>query len=171
MPGSREAGGDAARIVLGRITGPFGVKGWVRIASFTDPPEQILQFRVWRIGDGRELRPGEGRRHGRTVVARLEGVDDRNSAEALAATDIWVDRRELPALGEGEHYRADLIGLDVVNLRGERLGSVDHFLDLPANAVMVVTGERERWIPVGKGQTFRVDRALGRITVDWDADF
>jgi 16S rRNA processing protein RimM len=168
---SREAGTRDARIVLGRIAGPFGTRGWVRIVSFTDPPEQILEFPRWRIGEGQELRIAEGRRHGKSVVARLEGIDDRNAAAALAQPDVWIERGELPELGEGEHYRADLIGLEVVNLDGVPLGRVDRFLDMPANAVMVVVGEREHWLPVGKGQLLRVDRGRGLITVDWDAAF
>ena len=73
------------------------------------------------------------------------------------APELWVERRELPALAAGEFYRADLVGFEVVNLAGRTLGRVDHFLDLPANAVMVVSGERDRWVPVGGQQLFRVD--------------
>jgi 16S rRNA processing protein RimM len=98
-------------------------------------------------------------------------VDDRDAAIALGKPELWVEREALPALKQGEHYRADLVGLEVVNLAGELLGRVDHFVDLPANAVMVVVGERERWLPVGAGQMLKVDAARGRITVDWDAEF
>ncbi|HEX9707678.1 MAG TPA: ribosome maturation factor RimM [Steroidobacteraceae bacterium] len=163
------------RVVLGRIAGPFGVRGWVKIASFTDPPEQILDFPLWRAdrpdGGTCELRHAEGRRHGKGLVVRLEGIEDRDAALALAKPELWIERRELPALKEGEHYRADLIGLEVVNLQGERLGRVDHFLDMPAGAVMVVVGERERWLPTGRDRLVGVDVEGGRITVDWDAEF
>ena len=165
------SGTDSERIVLGRIAGPYGLRGWVKINSFTDPPEQILDYPRWRAGDSRELRHPEGRRHGKGVVARLEGVEDRDAAAALGKPELWIERRELPALGEGQHYRSDLTGFEVTNLQGVRLGRVDHFLDLPANAVMVVIGEREHWVPVGKGQLLRVDRERGRITVDWDPEF
>ncbi len=162
------------RVVLGRITGPFGVRGWIKVVSYTDPPEQILDYARWRADSpgkaSRELRPAEGRRHGKGLVAKLEGIDDRDSAIALAKLELWVDRQELPALKDGEHYRADLIGLEVVNLAGVLLGRVDHFLDMPASPVMVVIGERERWLPAGPG-LLRVDRKRGRITVDWDAEF
>jgi 16S rRNA processing protein RimM len=151
------------------------VRGWVKVASFTEPPEQILGYPCWRAdGPGeasRELRPAEGRAHGKGFVVRLQGVDDRDAAIALGKPELWVERQELPALMAGEFYRADLVGFEVVNLAGERLGRVDHFLDLPANAVMVVAGERERWLPVGPGQLLRVDAAQRRITVDWDAEF
>ena len=162
------------RIVLGRITGPFGVRGWIKIVSYTEPPEQILDYPRWRADlpgqASRELRHVEGRRHGKGMVAKLEGIDDRDAAIALAKPELWVDRQELPALKEGEYYQADLIGLEVVNLAGELLGRVDHFLDMPASPVMVVVGERERWLPAGPG-SLRIDRNRGRITVDWDAEF
>ena len=161
--------------MLGRITGPFGVRGWLKVASFTDPPAQILDFPRWRTNapgePPRELKPAEGRAHGKGFVVRLEGVDDRNAAIALGKPELWVERDELPALAAGEHYRADLVGFEVVNLAGVSLGRLDHFVDLPANPVMVVIGERERWLPVGPGRLLRVDRKRRRITVDWDAEF
>lgn len=163
------------RIVLGRVTGPFGVRGWVKVASFTEPREQILEYAHWRAesadGATRELRPLEGRAHGKGLVVRLEGIDDRTAAVALGRPELWVERAELPALPPGEHYRADLVGFEVVNLQGVRLGRVEGFLDLPANPVMIVAGDRERWLPVGPGQMLKVDAAEGRITVDWDAEF
>ena len=163
------------RVVLGRVTGPFGVRGWLKVASYTEPREQILDYPRWRAdlpdGSSRELQPAEGRVHGKGLVVRLAGVDDRDAAIALGRPELWIERGELPALKEGEYYRADLVGFEVVNLAGVQLGRVDRFLDLPANPVMVVTGERERWLPVGPGQLLRVDRDRGRITVDWDAEF
>ena len=172
---SQHAGRKQDRVVLGRITGAFGIRGWVKVASFTDPPEQILDYAVWRVdlpgGGNGELRAAEGRRQGKGLAVRIEGIEDRNGAEALGRPELWVERRELPALASGEYYRADLIGFEVVNLAGRVLGRVDHFLDLPANAVMVVSGERDRWVPVGGRQLFRVDAGERRITVDWDAEF
>jgi 16S rRNA processing protein RimM len=161
--------------VLGRVTGPFGVRGWVKVASYTEPHEQILAYPRWRAdrpdGTHCELRPAEGRVHGKGLVVRLEGIGDRDAAIALGKPELWVERDELPALAPGEHYQADLVGFEVTNLQGVHLGRVDYFLDLPANPVMVVVGERERWLPVGPGQLLRVDTAGRRITVDWDAEF
>jgi 16S rRNA processing protein RimM len=172
---ARDAGGGQSRIVLGRITGPFGVRGQVKVISYTDPPEQILEYLVWRAdlpgAAGRELRHHEGRRHGKGLVVRIDGITDRSAANALARPELWIERREMPALKDGEYYRADLVGLEVVNLEGQRLGRVDRFLDLPANPVMVVVGEREHWLPLGPHQLLRVDLERGRITVDWDAGF
>lgn len=161
--------------MLGRIIGPFGVRGWLKVMSFTDPLEQILDYPSWRVdlprAVRRELRPLESRRHGKGLVVRFEGIDDRDAAIALGRLDVWVERRELPALKKGEFYRADLAGFEVVNLQGQALGRVDHFLDMPANTVMVTVGEREHWLPLGPDQVFRVDLEHGRITVDWDPEF
>ena len=161
--------------MLGRIIGPFGVRGWLKVMSFTDPLEQILDYPSWRVdlprAVRRELRPLESRRHGKGLVVRFEGIDDRDAAIALGRLDVWVERRELPALKKGEFYRADLAGFEVVNLQGQALGRVDHFLDMPANTVMVTVGEREHWLPLGADQVFRVDLEHGRITVDWDPEF
>lgn len=171
---SRAAQGDS-RIALGRITGPFGVRGWIKIASYTEPPEQMLAFPVWRAdlpgGGQQDLTHLEGRRHGKGLVARLTGVEDRDQALALARQELWIERRELPALKDGEYYQADLVGLEVVNLKGHVLGRVDHFLDTGANAVMVVIGEREHWLPMVAPHLRRVELDRGSITVDWDPDF
>ncbi|MDH4259110.1 MAG: ribosome maturation factor RimM [Gammaproteobacteria bacterium] len=172
---SRATGPADGRIDLGRITGPFGVRGWVKIMSYTVPPEQILAFPVWRAdlpgGGHRDLTHFEGRRHGKGLVARLKGIDDRDQAAALARQELWIERHELPALKEGEYYQADLVGLEVVNLEGHVLGRVDRFLDTGANAVMVVIGEREHWLPMVSRHVPNVDLGRRRITVDWDPDF
>ena len=172
---SQAAGSGDSRIALGRITGSFGVRGWVKVLSYTEPPEQILEFPIWRLdlpeGGYRNLTHLEGRRHGKGLVARLEGIEDRDQAIALARQELWIERRELPALKGGEHYQADLVGLEVVNLEGHVLGRVDHFLETGANAVMVVIGAKEHWLPMVPRHVRRVDLGQRRITVDWDPDF
>ncbi|MGB5131653.1 MAG: ribosome maturation factor RimM [Steroidobacteraceae bacterium] len=172
---SQATGQGDSRIALGRITGSFGVRGWVKIQSYTEPPEQMLEFPVWRAdlpgGGHRDLTHLEGRRHGKGLVVRLSGVEDRDQAIALARQELWIERRELPALRDGEHYQADLVGLEVVNLEGRVLGRVDHFLETGANAVMVVIGAREHWLPMVPRHVQRVDLGQRRITVDWDPDF
>ena len=174
-PPSQATGQGDSRIALGQITGSFGVQGWVKVRSYTEPPEQILDFPVWRAdlpgGGHRELTHFEGRRHGKGLVVRLSGVADRDQAIALARLELWIERRELPALKDGEHYQADLVGLEVVNLEGHVLGRVDYFLETGANAVMVVIGEKEHWLPMVPRHVQRVDLGQRRITVDWDPDF
>jgi 16S rRNA processing protein RimM len=151
------------------------VKGWVKVRSYTEPAEGILQYREWRIGSPRggvrTVRPVEGRRHGKLVVARIEGVVDREAAAALTHSEVSVLRSELPAAGDGQYYLADLVGCDVVTTGGHPLGRLDHFVETPANPVMVVVGEREHWLPLVPGHVKGVDLGARRIVVDWDPDF
>lgn len=162
-------------VTLGHIAGAFGIKGWVKVKSYTEPGEGILRYRQWHVnvpGAGpRVLRPLEGRRHGQLVVARLEGVNDRDAAAALSHCEVCVPREELPPAGPGQYYWADLVGLEVVTTQGEPLGRLDHIVETPGNPVMVVAGDRERWLPLVPRHLKSVDLGAGRIVVDWDPDF
>lgn len=168
----RPADTSRERIVLGRITGVFGIKGWLKIRSYTDPVEAILNYGDWQL-DQRTARRAvtvrEGRRHGKQVVVHLESFDDRDAAAGLVGAEITVRRESLPPLAPREFYRADLIGLAVRDAKGELLGRVDHFVDAPAHPLMVVRGERELWLPVTPQHLRRVDLAKGEIHVDWRA--
>jgi 16S rRNA processing protein RimM len=160
-------------VVLGRIAGVYGVKGWVKVVSETDPPANILGYAPWRLSQGDrqwevEL---EGRPHGKGVIAHLRGCDDRDQAARLVGATIAVDRERLPPAAEGEYYWTDLEGLRVRNLQGIELGCVDHLFETGANDVMVVRGERERLLPFIDSVILRVDLPGGLISVDWDADF
>jgi 16S rRNA processing protein RimM len=163
-------------IELGRVGAPFGIKGWVHIESHTDPPQGLLGYRQWvlRLANGERLARSvlEGRQHAEGLVAHLEGVDDRGGAAALTGAVIEVDRAELPRLPEREYYRADLLGLQVRNLDGTELGTVSHFVEAPAGAVMVAreAGGREHWVPAAPPHLRRVDLTAGEILVDWPAE-
>ena len=163
-------------IELGRIGAPFGIKGWLHVESHTDPAERLLRYPQWalRLASGERLtrRVAEGRRHAEGLVAHLEGVDDRGAAAALTGAVIEVDRAVLPRLAEREYYRADLSSLRVRNLEGAELGTVSHFVDAPAGALMVTreAGGREHWVPAAPPQLRRVDLAAGEILVDWPAE-
>ena len=163
-------------IELGRVGAPFGIKGWVHIESHTDPPQGLLGYRQWvlRLANGERLARCvlEGRQHAEGLVAHLEGVDDRGGAAALTGAVIEVDRAVLPRLPEREYYRADLLGLRVRNLQGAELGTVSHFVEAPAGAVMVAreAGGREHWVPAALPHLRRVDLTAGEILVDWPAE-
>ena len=165
------AGSAARRVVLGRITGVFGIKGWVKVQSFTDPAESILNFREWQLEQRtarRAVEVREGRRHGTQVVAHLASFDDRDAAATLVGAEISVARESLPTLASREYYQADLIGLSVRDMAGGVLGRIDHFVDAPAHAVMVVVGGgRELWVPAIPPYLRRVDLAQGEVLVDW----
>lgn len=173
--------GSEQILKVGRLLAAFGIKGWVKVHSDTDPRENILQYRpwyLWRNNQWQAVEVVEGHAHGKGLVVRLRGVDDRNAAEMLGGIDIGVAEQNLPVLSEGEFYWRDLIGLQVVNVEGQLLGVVDHLLETGANDVMVVKpcsgsvdGE-QRLLPWVLGQVVqRVDKDTKRITVDWGADF
>ncbi len=107
---------------------------------------------------------------GRALRVELEGIDDRDAASRLCGCDILIERAELPAAGAQEYYREDLVGCTVRNLEGTVLGTVQHFLDTPAGAVMIVRGEREHAVPAVPAHLRRVDLGRGEVTVDWPAD-
>ena len=154
---------------LGRIVGVFGVKGWLKVESYTDPREAILSYPAWRLDkpESADYRIVAGRKHGRQVVASLELIEDRDRARQLVGATISVQRSALPQLKPREYYRADLIGLRVVNEQGLELGRVERFVETKAHALMVVRGAEEHWLPVTPQHLRRVDLASGEIRVDW----
>jgi 16S rRNA processing protein RimM len=165
-----------AWIELGRLGAPYGIRGWIHVDSYTDPPESLLKYRDWglRLANGERLsrRLGQGRSHGRGLVAQLEGVTSREGAAALTGAVIEVERAALPPPGEREYYRADLVGLAVSNLQGAALGTVSHFVDAPAGTVMVTKDRegREHWVLASPRHLRTVDLAARTIVVDWPVD-
>lgn len=134
----------------------------------------ILEYRQWelRLGSGERItrRVLEGHPHAERLVARLEGIEDRDAAAVLTGAVIEVDRAELPPTREREYYQADLLGLQVRNGDGAELGKVAYFLDGPTGPTMVVQGEREYWIPAVPKHLTRVNLTAGLILVDWPAE-
>jgi 16S rRNA processing protein RimM len=164
-------------ITVGRLHGAFGVRGEVKLESFTDPMQAIGRYRPWILRDARggeqvleagaKVRPG-----GKGLVATLPGVDDKDAADALRGVDVLVPRSALPPPAPGEYYWVDLEGLRVVNTEGADFGTVSHVFSTGANDVLVVLGERERMVPFLQPDVVRaVDFDAGLVTVDWDADF
>jgi 16S rRNA processing protein RimM len=161
-------------VVLGRVGAPFGVQGWVKVRSYTDPAAGIASYPQWTLvrgGEARQVRVLESKRAGQAIAVRLEGVDTREAAQALNGSDVQVDRSDLPATGPKEHYLHDLVGLEAVNRDGVRLGRVKGYLELPAHPVAVLEdGTRERLVPVVPERLVAVDLVAGRITFDWHPD-
>ena len=160
--------------MLGRVSGLFGVKGWVKVFSHTRPREAILDYKCWFLkqeGNWRPVVVREGKRHGKSVIAQLEGVDDRDLAAALIDCDIAVSRADLPEAEEGTYYWADLEGLQVVHKDGTVLGTVSYLLETGANDVLVIEGEKERLVPfIADEVILDVDVVKGVIRVDWEWD-
>jgi 16S rRNA processing protein RimM len=170
-----DAAGDK-RLLLGKIVGLFGVDGWVKVESYTEPRTQIFKYRPWLLNrpDGEaEIDGAQGRAQGKGLVATLPGIASRDAAAELIGAEIWVRRSALPKAKRGEYYWVDLEGVDVVTTEGVLLGKVSHLFATGANDVMVVRdSDRERMIPfVLKKFVHEVDLNAGRITVDWDPDF
>lgn len=164
------------RVLLGRIAGVHGVRGELKLESYTEPRAQIFRYQPWllRSGSGETSVEGcRGRAHGKGLVAELPGVADRDAAAALVGTEIWVARSALPKAKPGEYYWSDLEGLEVVTTEGVSLGKVSHLVATGANDVLVVKDAmRERLIPFLIGQFVTdVDLDAGRLAVDWDPEF
>lgn len=160
-------------VAVGRITGLFGVRGWVKVHSYTRPREALLGYSPWFLVHGTDQRSvvvAESHVQGHGLVARIEGYADREHAQELVGVEIAVPLERLPTVQPGEYYWAQLEGLIVINRAGQTLGSVSHLLETGANDVLVVTGERERLIPFGGDVIDAVDLAGGVIRVDWDAE-
>ena len=182
--GLRGAPDSDRTLVVGRITGCYGVKGWVKIHTYTDTPENFLAFGEWMVqrrGGPEPVEFDAGRPHGKGLVAHIAGVDDRTAAEAFRGLEVTVARESLPALEEGEFYWHQLQGLQVWCTEGEQralLGRVDYLIETGANDVLVVSGgktgadNKEHLVPWTPGlAVLEVDLGHGLIRVDWDADF
>lgn len=167
------AGGNR-RVVLGRVVGPYGTHGWIRVRSGTDPPENILRYTPWQVDRaGRWCRIGvaEERMTGRGVLVRLEGCRSRDQAGEYSGCNIAVERSQFPSLDDGEFYWTDLVGLRVVNTEGADLGRIERMMETGANDVMVVRGTAERLIPFLTATVVRsVDLDEGFVVVDWHQD-
>jgi 16S rRNA processing protein RimM len=165
-------------IVMGRFGAAFGVKGWLKVESYTDPPEGILKYPelsvAARDGTWEPVKILEGRRHGngRTLVVAVEGLSSPEAAQVYGTREIAVPRSALPPTEPGEVYWEDLVGCTAVTTEGVELGVVHHLLEFPGNPVLVVVGGgRERWIPLVSKHVMDCDRAAKRVTVDWDPEF
>lgn len=169
-------------ITLGKITSVYGVRGWVKVYSYTDPMDQILDYESWilhRNGEERRVNVDRGKSHGKGMIAHLQGVENREDAELLAGFEIHIERSQLPELPEGEYYWWQLEGMTVKTVNGVNLGKVSHLISAgSANDVLVVhstehgDSQSERLIPYVWGEAIKaVDVAQSCITVDWDPDF
>lgn len=167
---------DNELISVGEIAGVFGIKGWVKVYSLTDPRENILTYSPWIIKKGSEVKEVNiisGQRQGKTVVASIEGISDRNIAESYCGWEILIKKDQLPEAEEGVYYWADLVGLLVETEQGISLGVVDYLIETGANDVLVVKDdEQERLIPFINEQVVKtIDLKDKRMVVDWDPDF
>ena len=171
------------KLIIGKVSGVYGVKGWIKVFSETDPREGITAYNPWYLKQGsnakaewREVQVEQSRPHAKTVIAKLAGVDDRDAAMQLTGAVIGIEPEQLPVLADDEFYWRELVGLRVINREGIELGTVQRLMETGANDVLVVNraqqGSREYLVPWTPGEAIvDVDLEQGRILVDWDADF
>lgn len=161
----------ARRVALGHVTGVFGVRGWIKLSSYTRPADAILDYPKWVIAD-RSWKVAEGRLHGTAVVARLKGLDDRDAAAALRGSAIEVEREAMPEPAPGQYYWADLVGCRVESESGKPLGIVESLFSNGAQDVLVVNGDRERLIPFVAGPIVKtINLETQTIVVDWEPEY
>jgi len=163
------------RIIVGQVSGVYGFKGWVKLFSHTSPRDNLLGFSSMELGEGevwRKARLLEGRKQGKKLIGRFEGIDDPDAAASLVGANIAVRRSDLPVTSDSQVYWVDIVGLGVTNTDGEQLGLVDRLVETGAHDVLVVSGDRERLIPFVRGEIVKdVDLVKGLILVDWNAEF
>ncbi|HSC17090.1 MAG TPA: ribosome maturation factor RimM [Gammaproteobacteria bacterium] len=162
-------------VILGRVSGVFGVKGWLKVQSYTEPRDNIVGFGAWTLrmnGVDHAFEVEDGHSHAGSVVAKLHGIDDREKAREWIGADIVVARERLPAIAEGELYWTDLEGLEVRTTSGIALGKVEHLLATGGNDVLVLDSVPQRLIPFVVGAVVKeVDLEKGLIVVDWSPDY
>jgi 16S rRNA processing protein RimM len=176
--------GKSNLVNVGRLTAVYGIKGWLKVHSYTEPAENLFEYHPWQLKTRhgvKQVEINEFRPHGDAFVVHIVGIDDRDEAAIYTAVDIAVDRDLLPELDEGEYYWNQLEGLVVVTQYDgveKRLGKVSKLFETGANDVLVVTpdeqsiDQRERLIPYVPEQfVLSVNLDLGEIRVDWDPEF
>ena len=162
-------------VTVGRFGAPYGVKGWVKLHSFTDPIDNIFIYQPWLVKLGKKwqtIKLTDFRKHNKGLIVAIEGCDNRDTTALYRNVTIAVKRTQLPALNTGEYYWTDLEGLTVHTLDDNELGKVDYIFATGANDVLVVKGKREHLIPYLQNNVIKkIDLQNSKIIVDWDADF
>jgi 16S rRNA processing protein RimM len=159
---------------MGEIVGSFGLKGWVKVKVFTESAASLAAFPAWMVHtkEGwRDMALQEFEVHSKGPVAKLAGCEDREAGDALRGAQVAVPREALGDAEEGTLYWVDLVGLEVVDESGMRLGHVEGLFEAGDTSVLVVKGARERMIPFVPDYVKSVDRDARRITVDWKPDY
>ena len=161
-------------LLVGRINGLFGTRGWVKVFSYTRPRENLLEYAPWYLrvdGEWQAFAVSEARRHHGGVIAHLVGIDDRDQAAALVRQEVAIARMQLAPINGDDYYWSDLIGLKVKNSDGSELGSVTGLLETGAHDVLRIEGAREYLIPFVRDiYVLAIDLAAGELRVDWHLD-
>jgi 16S rRNA processing protein RimM len=173
---------SSEKIVVGKFGATYGIRGWLKVFSYTDNTESIFDYAPWYIQQGDkwvEYKVESWKRHNKGLVVKLEGLDVREDAQLMTNFEISINPAVLPELPSDEFYWRDLIGMHVVTDKGYDLGTVSDMLETGSNDVLVVKanlkdafGQKERLIPFLEEQVIKnIDREAQRIEVDWDPGF
>ena len=161
------------KILVGKISNPHGIKGWVKVISFTDPIENILSYKKWTISDNETEKTyclEDSRIQGNKIVIKLEGVNNRDDADLLKNLQIEINRSDLPELEENSYYWEDLVDFNVIDIKGNPVGKVDSLFRTGSNDVLVIINEtKERLlVPFIMEEVIKyVDLAKELISIDW----
>lgn len=163
-----------SRILIGQVSGCFGVKGWLKVFSYCQPRENITTYKSWIIG-GKLYKSVESKKNGKLIIAKLKGINDKETAANLMGQDIEIEQEQLPQLEPNHYYWHDLIGLHVSNTQGVDFGKIKSLLETGANDVIIINGDKERLIPFiadgSEHQTIiKVDLDKQTMVVDWHED-
>jgi len=163
------------KVIVGRVGAVYGIKGWVKIQSFTEPRQNLFSYAplyikhqgIWQI-----VKLADYNEQAKQLVAQFSGYNDRESAQLLTGSELAIERQQLPKLAKNEYYWSDLEGLTVINTEGVLLGKVEYIFETGSNDVLVVKGERQYLIPFLLNQfILSVDLLHKNLQVDWDAEF
>jgi 16S rRNA processing protein RimM len=162
---------DTEYVIVGKIGSPYGVKGWLKVTSFTESIPDILKFAPWYLKEKQgwqRIEIEDGRQHGKGVVVKLTGLGTPEQARLYTGKTIGIERSQLPVLKKQEFYWSDLEGLTVINQHNEVLGKVIYLIETGSNDVLVVKGETELAIPYLPDVVESIDLAEKVIRVNWD---
>lgn len=164
------------KIIIGRFGAPFGIKGWVKVISYGNPPEQIFSYKHWYIEEKPntwvKVKIEDAKLHGNVLLTKLPECDDRDQAQLYTNKQIAITENQLAPLAANEFYWSDLEGLVVFNQQQQELGIVQRVIATGANDVLIVRQDKkERLIPFIKNVIIKVDLEKKRIDVDWDSEW
>lgn len=164
----------ADKVLIAKINGIFGVNGWVKVYSYSDPIENILSYKKFftnKDSKFTELSVLDKKKQAKTIIFKIKDINNPDAARLLMGADIYIDKSQLANLKEDEYYWYQLKGLKVINNKNIILGKVDYLLNTAANDVLVIKGDRERLIPYTDDVIVKVDLKTNKIIVSWDEDF
>jgi len=161
------------KILVGKISNPHGIKGWIKVISFTDPIENILSYKKWTISDNETEKTyclEDSRIQGNKIVIKLEGVNNRDDADLLKNLQIEINRSDLPKLEENSYYWEDLVDFNVIDIKGMHVGKVDSLFRTGSNDVLVIINETKQrlLVPFIMEEVIKyVDLDKELISIDW----